>query len=73
MSEPPHDSLKERTRFDPAEVEPRMLEPWLECGRFDPEPEGAPDEDHAIAFPPPRVTGDVQMGLAGLEAEPEAL
>ena len=34
------DALEERTRYDPAEVEPRVLAKWLEAGYFHPEPEG---------------------------------
>jgi valyl-tRNA synthetase len=57
-------SLKERTRFDPSEVEPRILEAWLESGLFHPEAEGAVEENYSIAFPPPNVTGDLHMGHA---------
>ena len=32
--------LETRTRYDPAEVESRVLERWLESGRFHPEPAG---------------------------------
>jgi len=73
MSEPEHQSLKERTRFDPAEVEPRILEAWLESGLFHPEPEGRPEENYSIAFPPPNVTGDLHMGHALQVATQDAL
>src|SRR3954449_7211133 len=56
--------LQERTRFDPAEVEPRILERWLESGLVHPEPAGTPDENYAIAVPPPNVTGALHMGHA---------
>jgi valyl-tRNA synthetase len=56
--------LQERTRFDPAEVEPRILERWLESGLVHPEPAGTPDENYAIAVPPPNVTGVLHMGHA---------
>ena len=64
MSEPEHQSLKERTRFDPSEVEPRILQAWLESGLFHPEAAGSPGENYSIAFPPPNVTGDLHMGHA---------
>jgi valyl-tRNA synthetase len=56
--------LHERTRFDPAEVEPRIIERWLESGLVHPEPEGTPDENFSIAVPPPNVTGVLHMGHA---------
>ncbi|MEA2369873.1 MAG: valyl-tRNA synthetase [Solirubrobacteraceae bacterium] len=64
MSEPEHDALKERTRFDPAEVEPRILEAWLSSGLFHPEAERDRGDNYSIAFPPPNVTGDLHMGHA---------
>ena len=64
MSESEHQSLEERTRFDPAEVEPRILEAWLESGLFHPEAEGQPEESYSVAFRPPNVTGDLHMGHA---------
>jgi valyl-tRNA synthetase len=60
----PEHSLKQRTRFEPAEVEPRILAAWLESGLFHPEAEGTPEENYSIAFPPPNVTGDLHMGHA---------
>src|SRR4051794_26126299 len=56
--------LQERTRFDPAEVEPRILERWLSSGLAHPEPGGTPDENYSIAVPPPNVTGVLHMGHA---------
>jgi valyl-tRNA synthetase len=56
--------LHERTRFDPVEVEPRILERWLDAGLVHPEPEGAADENYSIAVPPPNVTGVLHMGHA---------
>jgi valyl-tRNA synthetase len=56
--------LESRTRFDPGEVEPRIIERWLESGLFHPEPEGTPDENYSIAIPPPNVTGALHMGHA---------
>ena len=58
------DELRERTRFDPGEVEPRILERWLASGLFHPEPEGAAAENYSIAIPPPNVTGSLHMGHA---------
>jgi valyl-tRNA synthetase len=55
--------LASKTRYDPAEVEPRIVERWLSSGIFHPVPE--PDPDHfSIAIPPPNVTGVLHMGHA---------
>jgi valyl-tRNA synthetase len=56
--------LETRTRFEPAEVEPRMLERWLASGLFHPEPEGEASENYSIAIPPPNITGSLHMGHA---------
>jgi valyl-tRNA synthetase len=56
--------LEETTRYDPAEVEGRILERWLEGGYFHPPAEGSPDENFSIAIPPPNVTGALHMGHA---------
>jgi valyl-tRNA synthetase len=56
--------LEQRTRFEPAEVEPRISERWLSSGLFHPEPEGDAAENYAIAIPPPNVTGSLHMGHA---------
>jgi valyl-tRNA synthetase len=56
--------LQERTRFEPAEVEPRILERWLDSGLVHPEPEGTAAENFSIAVPPPNVTGVLHMGHA---------
>jgi valyl-tRNA synthetase len=53
-----------RKRFDPAEVEPRIIERWLESGMVHPDPEGTPEENYSIAIPPPNVTGALHMGHA---------
>jgi valyl-tRNA synthetase len=58
------DELQERTRFDPGEVEPRILERWLASGLFHPAPEGEAAENYSIAIPPPNVTGSLHMGHA---------
>jgi valyl-tRNA synthetase len=57
-------SLKDRKRFEPSEVEPRIVQRWLDSGLFHPEPEGSPDENFSIAIPPPNVTGALHMGHA---------
>ena len=57
-------ALQDRTRFEPAEVEPRIAERWLESGLHHPEPEGTPSENFSIAVPPPNVTGALHMGHA---------
>ncbi len=56
--------LEDRTRFEPAEVEPRIAQRWLDSGLHHPEPEGTPDENYSIAIPPPNVTGALHMGHA---------
>ncbi len=58
------DDLESRTRFEPAEVEPRIAARWLESGLFHPEPEGEAAENYSIAIPPPNVTGSLHMGHA---------
>ncbi len=55
---------KSRTRYDPLEVEPRVLRKWLEAGHFHAEPGDTPDENYSIAIPPPNVTGVLHMGHA---------
>ncbi|WP_027008379.1 valine--tRNA ligase [Conexibacter woesei] len=57
-------SLKDRKRFEPSEVEPRIVERWLQSGLFHPDPEGTADENFSIAIPPPNVTGALHMGHA---------
>jgi valyl-tRNA synthetase len=56
--------LESRTRFEPAEVEPRIIESWLESGLFHPEPTGMSADNYSIAVPPPNVTGSLHMGHA---------
>jgi valyl-tRNA synthetase len=56
--------LKDRTRYEPSEVEPRVLQEWLEARIFHPEATGTPDENFSIAIPPPNVTGELHMGHA---------
>ena len=57
-------SLESNTRYDPTEVEPRIVKRWLDSGLFHPEPEGTPEENYSIAIPPPNVTGALHMGHA---------
>jgi valyl-tRNA synthetase len=57
-------SLQDRTRFEPSEVEPRIIRAWLESGLVHPEPEGTADESFSIAIPPPNVTGALHLGHA---------
>ncbi len=56
--------LESTTRYDPAEVEPRIVARWLDSGLFHPEPEGTAAENYSIAIPPPNVTGSLHMGHA---------
>src|SRR5712671_3393255 len=61
---PERSDLESRTRYDPAEVEPRIVGRWLDSGLFHPEPEGTAAENYSIAIPPPNVTGSLHMGHA---------
>jgi valyl-tRNA synthetase len=56
--------LESKTRYDPSEVEPRIVEKWLASGLFHPQPEGSAEENYSIAIPPPNVTGSLHMGHA---------
>jgi valyl-tRNA synthetase len=56
--------LEEKTRFEPAQVEPRITARWLASGLFHPEAEGEAGESYSIAIPPPNVTGSLHMGHA---------
>src|SRR6201995_532412 len=56
--------LEDRKRYEPAEVEPRIVEKWLRSGLFSPDPEGTAAENYSIAIPPPNVTGVLHMGHA---------
>ncbi|HEX4365070.1 MAG TPA: valine--tRNA ligase [Solirubrobacteraceae bacterium] len=56
--------LQAQTRFEPAEVEARILERWLDAGLVHPEAAGSADENFSIAIPPPNVTGALHMGHA---------
>ena len=56
--------LRSRTRYEPSEVEPRIVERWLASGLFHVEPEGTAAENYSIAIPPPNVTGSLHMGHA---------
>jgi valyl-tRNA synthetase len=56
--------LEAKTRYDPSEVEPRIVREWLDSGLFHPEPEGDPADNYSIAIPLPNVTGVLHMGHA---------
>jgi valyl-tRNA synthetase len=56
--------LADRTRYVPAEAEPRIFARWLESGLHHPEPAGESSENYSIAIPPPNVTGALHMGHA---------
>ena len=59
---PAPSELQARTRWDPAEAEPRILERWLGSGLFHPEPAGTAQENWSLAIPPPNVTGSLHLG-----------
>jgi len=56
--------LRDRTRFEPSEVEPRVLERWLASHLVHPDAQGTGAETYSIAVPPPNVTGALHMGHA---------
>jgi valyl-tRNA synthetase len=61
---PMNDELERRTRYDPAEAEPRIGARWLDSGLYHPEPAGTAAENYSIAIPLPNVTGALHMGHA---------
>jgi valyl-tRNA synthetase len=56
--------LEDKTRYNPSEVEPRIVAAWLDSGLTHPAPEGTAAENYSIAIPPPNVTGVLHMGHA---------
>jgi valyl-tRNA synthetase len=64
MDEDRRKRLENTTRYEPSEVEGRILEHWLEGAYFHPPAEGTPDQNFSIAIPPPNVTGALHMGHA---------
>ncbi|MEA2424977.1 MAG: valyl-tRNA synthetase, partial [Thermoleophilaceae bacterium] len=58
------DALRDRTRYVPHDVEPRVFERWEQAGIFHPEADGTGAENYSIAIPPPNVTGALHMGHA---------
>ena len=66
MAETDHETLEQTTRYDPGEVEARILERWLGADAFDPglEAAGSGETGFAISIPPPNVTGVLHMGHA---------
>ncbi len=58
------EELRERTRYEHADVEPQLTRRWLESGIFHPAPDGDAQENYSIAIPPPNITGALHMGHA---------
>jgi valyl-tRNA synthetase len=56
--------LEDRTRYEPSEVEPRIVRRWLDSGLWHPEAAGTAEENYSIAIPPPNVTGVLHLGHA---------
>jgi len=56
--------LESSTRYNPAEVEPRIVKKWLDSGLFHPAAQGEAQDNYSIAIPPPNVTGVLHMGHA---------
>src|SRR6187455_3319332 len=56
--------LEDTTRYEPAAVEGRVLQRWLDGDYFHPPGTGTPAENFSIAIPPPNVTGALHMGHA---------
>jgi valyl-tRNA synthetase len=65
--------LESKTRYIPAEVEPRISERWLQSGLWHPDPVGTSAENYSIAIPPPNVTGSLHMGHALQDSIMDAL
>ena len=53
-----------KTRYEPSEAEPRIMDRWLASGIFPGLPEGDAAANYSIAIPPPNVTGALHMGHA---------
>ncbi len=51
------------TRYDPAAIEQRWMQRWLDADAFHADPDG-PGEPFSIVVPPPNVTGALHMGHA---------
>ena len=51
------------TRYNPAEVEARLYQLWLDAGFFHGEATD-PGDSHSIVIPPPNVTGVLHLGHA---------
>src|SRR3954466_9469491 len=64
MAEDRLDALRERTRYVPHDVEPRVFARWEQAGIFHPDGAGTAAENYSIAIPPPNVTGALHMGHA---------
>jgi valyl-tRNA synthetase len=64
MPDERRDALKEKTRYEPAEVEARIFAEWIEAGYFHPKAKGKGGESFSVAIPPPNVTGVLHMGHA---------
>jgi valyl-tRNA synthetase len=64
VTEARKDSLQQKTRYEPAEVERRLFAEWIEAGYFHPEASGSAAENFSVAIPPPNVTGALHMGHA---------
>lgn len=56
--------LEQKTRYEPAEVEKRIFNQWMEKGYFDPKAEGSSEDNYSISIPPPNITGSLHMGHA---------
>src|SRR5688572_30731111 len=59
-----HAKLEATTRYDPSEVEGRILGRWLDRGYFHPPAEGTAAENFSVVIPPPNVTSALHMGHA---------
>ncbi len=64
MPDERRDTLEQRTRYEPADVEARVFAEWIAGGYFHPQAEGSPEENFSVAIPPPNVTGALHMGHA---------
>ena len=64
------ETLERTTRWQPAEVERRIFDGWIEGGYFHPRPPGSPEENFSVAVPPPNVTGVAPHGPRAEQRDP---
>jgi valyl-tRNA synthetase len=63
MADPRRDVLEQRSRPEPAAVEPDLFARWESAGLFRADPHSG-RQSYVIGLPPPNVTGELHMGHA---------